>query len=356
MSSRRRIAICLSLATVALGCVGLAASTSAQADGQAQTTVQQVAQGYLTTVTYPDGDATTVFASTPVTITSGATSTTTPDGGEDTTTGDPIGTEVSGTVTPDVTAGAKTMPPASSITAVQELEAMGVSPADAATFASFDAGAPTANGGGPNGGIAPTSTTHTTSATHTASSTTVSGTTHAPESPDTGVSPSQMYGPPLCASSYADGRRIYMYGCDEAYRVYARGNDWYLEDRYEATVISRDQAIFDADVVTGLVFGDQYVKGNVLYTWQPAQTKPEGSCTTYTSTITVQGYSASEESQECPETFGPYQYGTTIYTSKWDGQGNGPNNEARAVTGVSGWHNPPGVAPKRSLVWRYWYD
>ena len=332
MSIRRKVGISLCLSMVALGCAALVAPAGAQAGAQTRTTVTSTGDGgYVTTVQYANGDSTSVYSTTPVAISSTIAG---PDAG-DTTTGDPLGTEVSGTVTPDTSGlpivDGKATPPGDTITAVDELEALGVAPSDAVSFAGFDSSGPVKD----THGVGP-------------------GTTHA--TPAIGVSASQAYGPPLCTKSYGDGKRVYMYGCDQAYRVYMHGADWYLEDRYQASVVSHDQAIFNPDKVTGVVFGDQYASGNVLYDWSPNETVPKGSCTTTTSTVEVKNYSLSQSSQQCPETFGPYQFGTRIFTSKWDGQGDGPDDEARSVTGASAWHSPPTASPGRSLVWRFWYE
>jgi hypothetical protein len=170
-------------------------------------------------------------------------------------------------------------------------------------------------------------------------------------------------GGPKCVSAWSDGNRVHMYGCDREFRVWSNARDWYIEDKFLATEISYDQAIFYPDRPTGVKFGLRYPSGNQLYDWAPSSSQPMGSCVTTTTkaTVTVQNvtYESSNSAVECPETFGAIDFTPTLFTAKWDGQGNGPNpGNARNVHGVASWHSPATVVPSNkvpSLVWTYWW-
>lgn len=101
--------------------------------------------------------------------------------------------------------------------------------------------------------------------------------------------------------------------------------------------------------------GDYYSRNNTLYKWSPSSTSELGSCKEQSVSVTVKTVTVSESSTVCPETFGPYDVDTRLFTSKWDGQGSGPSNGAREVHGVSGWHSPSNANPTRSIRYTYWW-
>lgn len=278
-------------------------------------TVTHTAHGYITTITEPNGDSTKVYAASPVTITASTTRTTTvhrADGTTRTLHG------AGGKITP-VWNGKKLVRP-STITAYEELRAMGVSAADAAYVKRADDRL-----SGPLRG-----------ATATASSTPITQ--------------------PACVNRSYDSNMLHLSGCDSTYQVGSSGAVWYPEDRYEASATMHDYATINPDEVTGLKFGDQYGGGNSIYTWNPNSTRDMGSCTTVTVSIAYKGVGISASQPECPETFGLYYKSQYTFESKWDGQGSGPSNGSRAAEGVDGVYNGASANPYPGILYYVWWE
>lgn len=321
------------VATISLGGLLLVPSEASNASGDltSQSTIEAYgSEGYLTKTDYSNGDSESVFAQSQM-ISQSAETTETVGGSER--------KSVTTSLSPPLfdydryTPQKPTKEPSSQVDAYEAGLAIGLSDSEAMSLESVSwAGStpataakgsqPTAGGGG------------------SASATATSG--------------AVRWGNPVCFSRYSDGKRIHAYGCDQQFRVYANGGDWYMTDKFQATIVAHDTGYFP-DAATGLRFGDYYSRNNTLYKWSPSSTSELGSCKEQSVSVTVKTVTVSESSTVCPETFGPYDIDTRIFTSRWDGQGSGPSNGAREVHGVSGWHSPSNANPTRSIRYTYWW-
>lgn len=320
--TRRRIAV-IGVAALAVGAT-LAVAPNAWSDAATTRSVINTGRGYVTKTVLPNGDTVQFYGATPVTITTpGTTSLATADGS--------TVHVVSGTATPDLTNvptvnGKPVFLPTPS--AYDELIALGAPEDVAAKFRQLD--------------VAPVPTAPASSGTAAA--------------PNSTVTPySTIIDGNNCTSQSSDGGRVKMYGCDTTYRVGTSGLVWYLEDKFLATGTAHDTAIFDPDNLTGLKFGVRYGSGNTITHWKPSSTIAFGSCSSNTVSLTYQGVGISSTTTECPETFGVYDIGTTVFTAKWDGQGHGPSNGSRDTHGVDSVYNGASASPYPSLVWTYWW-
>lgn len=280
----------------------------------AATTVTQTAYGYITDITYANGDELKVYADTPVTATTdnpAADPSSATDAGPGTT---GQGITVTPVNTPDKSIWA---PPAHLMSAADELVALGVTPAEATEVDD------TPPGSG-SGGASPNIT---------------------------------EIKQPLCVNKSYDNNKLHISGCDHTYRVGTNGAVWYLEDKDISSGIMHDTncAPWSCDEITGLKFGHQYPKGNSIVDWNPSDTYGVGSCHTVTVSVSYQGSGISDSSQWCPETFGVYGKGATYYSVKWDGQGYGPHDGARAAHSVDAVYNGVSASPWDSIYWYVWW-
>jgi hypothetical protein len=327
-SALAAVASVVGASAVLIGPVG-----AAGADGPpSQSVVHESAGGYLSTITSADGDQTSVYAAVPYT----ATSTTDPGSslGPRVPGGPPPATEQSngGQLDPpsDITKDQATTfaADASQVTVEDELQAMGAPASIVSQFSSLDT----------NDGTAATTATGT-SAVRAASA----------------AGSRTPWTAPICASKSSDGGRIKLYGCDATYKVGTSGAVWYLQDKFIATGTANDSAIFDPDDLTGVQFGVRYRAGNSLYNWAPTGRRPTGKCITTSESVTYVGVTTTQSSTECPQSYGLQTIDATQFTTKWDGDGDGPSQGSRSTTGVDSVHNGATASPYPSLVWRYWW-
>jgi hypothetical protein len=228
---------------------------------------------------------------------------------------------------PGLTGAAKaTQKPSAALSPYEELIALGVSSADAAPFLKMQP------------------PTRTTAFQSMATSTTSAG---LPQLWNT-----------KCVNVYFDGSSGHLYGCDRQYKIWVNPNnssDWYMQDQHVATATMHDSS-FLPDEVTGLKFGIAYSANNQIVNWDPIDTKDMGSCVTTTASVEAKGASISSSATECPETWGVFYIGPLNFTTKWDGQGSGPSDGARATHGVASVHNPPAATTDRNVPWTVWWD
>lgn len=343
-----RTRTCLTLAVAGLAAGTLAVpilSGPADAAPLPSRSVVRSDGGYITSYHFSNGDSVTAYAASPMTMSASVAPAAAPRTSQDTTA--PAESSSSGQLDPDRFDAATYNVAYATTTDEQALSAIGVSGTEVSLYQAQDTDVINS----------PTARPVTASRAATANFTV---TPHI-------ALPADRYpmigGGPKCVSAWSDGNRVHMYGCDREFRVWSNDRDWYVEDKFLASVISYDQAIIYPDRPTGLKFGLRYPSGNRLYDWSPNTSRPMGSCvtTSASASVTVQNvtYQASNSAVECPETFGPIDFTPTLFTAKWDGQGNGPNEgNARNVHGVAAWHSPATVVPSNkvpSLVWTYWW-
>jgi hypothetical protein len=319
---------------VAIGGGFIISSKSADAAPVAAATTTVAAQpggGYITTYTDVNGNVTKVYAATPVAIT------TLPTTARQVTVAGKAVTQHTGGVSfaptgaaakvdkDEIWRSAKAAADAgSTVSAYDALVALGVSPTDASRF----------NVGGSGSG----------SGTHEAES---------------GVIPlsggGTQIGPPACVDQNFDGTHGHVFGCTVTRKVGQSGSVWYLTDESESSGTMHDTGCTFCDHITGLKFGTQYGSGNVIQSWDPGSTSPVGSCVTNTASITFHGIGVSSTATQCPATFGLYSKTSTYYSTKWDGQGNGPNNGSRETHSVDGVYNGASASPYPTVDAQWWY-
>jgi hypothetical protein len=217
------------------------------------------------------------------------------------------------------------------MTAYQSLRALGVSEDASAPFHSLDQ-APTASRSG--GGIRPMNT----------------------------PGPAKIYDS-SCIDWAGDSGNLHVHDCDVQYKIWqdpANSMNWWMEDDSEASGTMHDTALFNPDEITGLLFGYDYSENNVISKWDPTQMVPRGQCTTETTSVskTLDGttWTVSNSTKSCPEQEGLYELSNTRFTTKWDGEGNGPSDGSRSTVSVAAVHSPsnaPGAV--RWLRWHVWW-
>lgn len=351
MSLRKRqraLVMASAIALVGFGAAVVLPDSSASAAGPTTRTVTKATKGgYITTIHYGNGATVRTYSYHPVaTPAAPATKRMTAADGSSVHT-------MSGEVVIDegITAANKTtaaVPAASLPSAYDMLRAMGVSPAEAAPFQDTPTVTSTHS---PAKSVAAKSAAAKSAA---AKPKAIGGGTRTVR-PAATVSSSQLYDL-SCVDFDYDGSHGHFHGCDWQYKVSANGGDWYMEDRHLATVAMRDTAVFNPDTLTGVLFGIHYAANNVIGNWSPAGRKSMGSCTTTSSSVTVQGTTISSSKTECPETWGVYAITNQTFTTKWDGQGDGPNDDVRYTHGVAAVHSPSSASPTRSLPYQIWWD
>lgn len=235
------------------------------------------------------------------------------------------------TATPDTTVPVNVGP--QQMTAYDELLAMGVSSTDASEFKSMDAGTNVATVAKPA--------------------------TAFPSYPaGTCINPCTVGTYPMCISGSTDSGMLYVRGCDTEVRVKGYGSQtWWMTDRHLSAGTMHDGSSFNPDELTGLRFNIHYGSGANIYTVNPANTAPTGSCYQRTYSVMVQGLGTSETETVCPETFGMYYWSSWTYETKWDGQGSGPSNGSRSTAGVNGLYAyyRSGVSRIRSIGMYWWW-
>jgi hypothetical protein len=138
-------------------------------------------------------------------------------------------------------------------------------------------------------------------------------------------------------------------------RVGVSGRTWFLTDSALSSATMHDTGCTFCDHLTGLKFGIQYGRGNLIKHWKPADTQPVGACVNNTVSLTYKGVGVSSSAQQCPESFGLYGVGNTYFSTKWNGNGHGPSDGARATHAVDAVNNGPGASPRPSVLYHIWY-
>jgi hypothetical protein len=317
MQVRQRRALLAAAFLAASGVTAAASSADAASPvRQATTTVQaQPSGGYITTYTDVNGNVTKVYAALPVTVTLSAPTSRQITVDDATVTEHTAGVSVTpqGTIDKSAITAAATF--GSTITPYEELLAMGAHPADVASFKDTSTITPATSGSG--GGT--------------------------------------QIGPPVCVDQGFDGSHGHVHGCDVTRRVGASGQVWYLTDEAESTATLHDTGCQYCDHLTGLKFGLSYGGGNTIQHWLPSGTQDVGSCVSNTVSLSFHGVGVSSTGTQCPATFGVYTSTSTAFSTKWDGQGHGPNNGARDTHAVDAVYNGASASPYPGVNYTVWY-
>jgi len=308
-------------AVVALAVTGATAALLPAAAGAARpavtpaTTVTAVNGGYITTYAAANGDTMEVYAGAPVTVDAAA-----PTSEQVVVDGATV-TQLSATVNiaPTGTLDKSAALPPLTVSPYDALITLGADPTDAATFDGGGTGAPPAR------------------------------------VPLTNSGGGTQIGPPACAKGTFDGGHLTVYGCDVTRRVGTSGAVWYLTDAAQSSARMTDTGCVFCDHLTGLKFGVSYGSGNTVQSWKPAATNDVGSCVSDTVSLAFHGVGVSETAQQCPATFGLFNIGTNFFSTKWDGQGHGPNNGARATHAVDGVYNGASANPYPGVFFTVWW-
>jgi len=163
----------------------------------------------------------------------------------------------------------------------------------------------------------------------------------------------------VCLIHYDDGGLFHLYGCADTFHVWTDGRDshhWGMETRFFGTGMMHDDS-FNADEVTGVVFGPGLHGGSSVSSFSPTEMHSLGSCHNTTIGVTLGVFTLSDTHESCPEKEGFYDVGPSWFKTKWDGDGDGPSDGGRTTHGVFSWYKPSGVdAHLRTLAYQYWWE
>lgn len=154
-----------------------------------------------------------------------------------------------------------------------------------------------------------------------------------------------------CVNISVLGAAITGSGCNNVYKKYVNGTDWYLANEYWASAsLTAWQGPLGLHL-QGVAFESTWHPGNTIYAVEPMSTQGFGNCANWTVSVsagengvTIGG---SITGQICPSTLGPWnlRLGSTYPNSGaiWTGNVQGVSNY-QATEGVQLVHNPPNVA------------
>jgi hypothetical protein len=156
-----------------------------------------------------------------------------------------------------------------------------------------------------------------------------------------------------CASiNVADGK-ITGYGCSTFFLVRQDGDDWWLTTKMKVTAHSNDESWFSPKRLTQLGWRASWSAGNVLYDWDPYQTRAIGSCLTLTVKSSSPWAEVSVQGTVCPDSLGPWAVTTARSGGIWNGMERGTDYEGALATQAV--HSPPGAPLSYQSAWTLSY-
>jgi hypothetical protein len=163
---------------------------------------------------------------------------------------------------------------------------------------------------------------------------------------------STPYDAQCAAINVADGK-ITGYGCTTLFLVHRDGNDWWLTTKMKVSAHSSDESWFSPKRLTQLGWRLSWSAGNVLYDWDPYQTRAIGSCLTMTVKSSSPWAEVSVQGTVCPDSLGPWSVTTARSGGIWNGMEDGTEYEGALATQAV--HSPPGVPVSFQSAWTLSY-
>jgi hypothetical protein len=163
---------------------------------------------------------------------------------------------------------------------------------------------------------------------------------------------STPYDAQCAAINVAEGK-ITGYGCSTLFLVRRDGNDWWLTTKMKVSAHSSDESWFSPKRLTQLGWRLSWATGNVLYDWDPYQTRAIGSCLTMTVKSSSPWAEVSVQGTVCPDSLGPWSVTTARSGGIWNGMENGTEYEGALATQAI--HSPPGAPVSYQSAWTLSY-
>jgi hypothetical protein len=160
------------------------------------------------------------------------------------------------------------------------------------------------------------------------------------------------YDAQCAAISVAEGK-ITGYGCSTLFLVHQDGNDWWLTTKMKISAQSTDESWFSPKRLTQLGWRLSWATGNVLYDWDPYQTRVIGSCLTMTVKSSSPWAEVAVQGTVCPDSLGPWSVTTARSGGIWNGMEDGTEYEGALATQAV--HSPPGVPLSYQSAWTLSY-
>jgi hypothetical protein len=156
-----------------------------------------------------------------------------------------------------------------------------------------------------------------------------------------------------CASINVVEGKITGYGCSTFFLVRQDGNDWWLTTKMKISAHSNDESWFSPKRLTQLGWRAGWSAGNVLYDWDPYNTRPVGQCLTMTVKSSSPFAEVSVQGTVCPDSLGPWSVTTARSGGIWNGMEQGTAYEGAIATQAV--HSPPGAAVSYQSAWTLSY-
>lgn len=150
----------------------------------------------------------------------------------------------------------------------------------------------------------------------------------------------------------ADGK-ITGYGCSTFFLVHRDGNDWWLTTKMKISAHSSDESWFGPKRLTQLGWRASWAAGNVLYDWDPYQTRAIDRCLTMTVKSSSPWAEVSVQGTVCPDSLGPWSVTTARSGGIWNGMEHGTEYEGALATQAV--HSPPGAPVSYQSAWTLSY-
>ena len=152
-----------------------------------------------------------------------------------------------------------------------------------------------------------------------------------------------------CASINVAEGKITGYGCSTFFLVHQNGDDWWLTTKMKVSAHSNDESWFSPKRLTQLGWRVTWGTGNVLYDWDPYQTRAIGSCLTLTVKSSSPWADVSVQGTVCPDSLGPWAVTTARSGGIWNGMERGTDYEGALATQAV--HSPPGAPVSYQSAW-----
>ncbi len=156
-----------------------------------------------------------------------------------------------------------------------------------------------------------------------------------------------------CASINVAEGKITGYGCSTFFLVHQNGNDWWLTTKMKVSAHSNDESWFSPKRLTQLGWRATWASGNILYDWDPYNTRPVGSCLTMTVKSSSPWADVSVQGTVCPDSLGPWSVTTARSGGIWNGMERGTDYEGALATQAV--HSPPGAPVSYQSAWTLSY-
>ena len=156
-----------------------------------------------------------------------------------------------------------------------------------------------------------------------------------------------------CAAINVVEGKITGYGCSTFFLVHQNGDDWWLTTKMKVSAHSNDESWFSPKRLTQLGWRVTWGTGNLLYDWDPYNTRAVGSCMTLTVKSSSPWAEVSAQGTVCPDSLGPWSVTTARSGGIWNGMENGTEYEGALATQAV--HSPPGAPVSYQSAWTLSY-